>query len=185
MDSGGRRESSPSGTRIRARSRPGTETGPRKSCVLHEMCRPAWVRRQHALEIAEELRQAIGDKIGGTALRLAPLVLVIETRRDRMMGVVHLDDEIGEREFELVRPQAPGVALGARPWRAPRNSRMFAVCPINCRPLFRNGGAKGGKDVAWPPISASMRISPFSARATSTYGAPASSSASRTNSPRP
>src|SRR5665213_459907 len=29
--------------------------------------------------------------------------------------------------------------------RPPRNSRMLAVCPISCRPAFRNGGAKGGR----------------------------------------
>ena len=62
-------------------------------------------------------------------LRLALLVLVVEAAGDRVMRVVRLADEVGDRELDLLR-------LGAEPARrreparaaVPRKARMFAVC---------------------------------------------------------
>jgi len=51
-------------------------------------------------------------------------------------------------------------------------------------PAFRNGGAKGGR-FSRPFIIAIILSMPPDLRATSSYEASASSSASRTNSPRP
>ena len=66
---------------------------------------------------------------------------------------------------------------------APRNSRTFGVCPINCRPAFRNGGS-----TASPSRYACIAVSPpprcSDSSATSTYVAAAVSSVRRTNSPR-
>src|SRR6516165_888936 len=40
----------------------------------------------------------------GAALRLRLLLLVIERARDRMVGVVNLDDQIGELELMRLKP---------------------------------------------------------------------------------
>ena len=50
-------------------------------------------------------------KSADAVLRLGPLILVIQTRGNRMMRVVHFGDEIGERQLQLVRPQPSGVRL--------------------------------------------------------------------------
>ena len=65
---------------------------------------PAGITSEHTLEVVQEFRQSIRDEVSGTLLRLTPLVFVIQARRDRMMGVVRFNDEVGERELELVRP---------------------------------------------------------------------------------
>ena len=70
------------------------------------------VLRQHALEIAEELRHALLEEEGAATLRLGALILVIEAARDRMMGLMHLGHEIGDGELQLVRPQPSGLVLG-------------------------------------------------------------------------
>ena len=65
---------------------------------------------EHALEIAQEFRQAVAPEIFRGELRrralsrLAALVLVVEVDRDRMMSVVRLDHEVGDRELELIDP---------------------------------------------------------------------------------
>src|ERR1700730_13899142 len=59
---------------------------------------------QHSFEIAEIFRRAGFQKILRAPARLLALVLVIEARRDRMMGVVTLDDEIRDGELQLMDP---------------------------------------------------------------------------------
>ncbi len=44
-------------------------------------------------------------EVRGALLRLAALVFVIEVDRDRVMGVVRLADEVGDRELELIDPE--------------------------------------------------------------------------------
>src|SRR5438552_14351916 len=55
---------------------------------------------ERALEVAEELRQALTQKVRRAFLRLAFLILVIQPAGDRVMGVVYLGDEVGERELQ-------------------------------------------------------------------------------------
>ncbi len=43
------------------------------------------------------------------------LVLVVEPGRDRVVGVVDLDDEVGDRELQLVRPQPHGLVARREP----------------------------------------------------------------------
>ena len=47
----------------------------------------------------------------GVAPRLALLLLVVQVRRDRVMGVVHFLQEIGDGELQLVGPQPSGLVL--------------------------------------------------------------------------
>src|SRR5690348_1684411 len=63
------------------------------------------VALEHALEITEIFRDAVGDKIGGAAARFLPLVLVIEGRSDGVMRIVRFIDDIGDRQLQLMRPQ--------------------------------------------------------------------------------
>src|SRR6516165_7313503 len=68
------------------------------------------VARQYLLEVAEVFRYPQFQKILGTALRLRTLVLVIEAAGDRVVGVVRLVDEIGDRQLQLMGPEPPGLA---------------------------------------------------------------------------
>src|SRR6185312_6817610 len=69
-----------------------------------EMAVTAGILGQHALEIIEILRRALLAKILGALLGCRPLLLVIERARDRVMGLMHLGDEIGDGELQLVGP---------------------------------------------------------------------------------
>src|SRR5215211_3998951 len=72
--------------------------------------------RQHALEVAQELRHAILPEIGRAALRGRNLFLVVEPAGDRMMRVVDLDHEVGDGELQLMRPQPSRFVA----WRQPK-----------------------------------------------------------------
>src|SRR5206468_2303738 len=71
----------------------------------------AFFARQHALEVAEEFRQALGGEVRGAALRFGLLVLVVEGAPDRVMRIVHFDQPVGDGELELVRPETRRLAL--------------------------------------------------------------------------
>src|SRR4029077_10944779 len=60
-------------------------------------------RLEDSLEPVEKLRNALGHEHRGAPFRLALLILVVETGRDRMVCVVGLCDEIGDRELDLMR----------------------------------------------------------------------------------
>src|SRR2546425_1241225 len=103
----------------------------------------AFFARQHALEVAEEFRQALGGEVRGAALRFGLLVLVVEGAPDRVMRIVHFDQPVGDGELELVRPETRRLALRREAVRGASHRRMFAVCAITRFPAFRNGGANG------------------------------------------
>src|SRR5262249_28461172 len=50
------------------------------------------------------------EEITGAALGLRALLLVIEAAGYRVVGVVHLVDEIGDCQLQLMRPEPPGLA---------------------------------------------------------------------------
>ena len=83
----------------------------------------------------------------------------------------------------------PASSRGASFSRPPRNSRMFGVCAMTCRPVFRVGTAKGGARRpslrAISVLRGRRRLSPPARVPRRRTGAPASSSARRMNSPRP
>ena len=72
--------------------------------------------RQHPLEIAQELGHAVLQENLRALLGGPALLLVIELGRDRVMGVMHLLHQIGDRELELMgeEPDRPSLA-GASP----------------------------------------------------------------------
>src|SRR5690348_453324 len=59
---------------------------------------------QHALEIAEIFRHAVTPEILGSPPRRRPLLLKIKPARDRMVGIVNFNDEVGNRQLQLMRP---------------------------------------------------------------------------------
>jgi len=63
---------------------------------------------EHPLEVAKVFRDAVRDEISGAPLSFGALILVIEARGDRVMGVVRLVDDIGNRQLQLIRPQPTG-----------------------------------------------------------------------------
>src|SRR5262245_58964891 len=76
----------------------------------HEL---AAVRREHALEVAHELRHTMAPERLAAALRSRALVLVVELAADRVMRVVDLDHEVTDGELKLVRPQ-PALLVARR-----------------------------------------------------------------------
>src|SRR5260221_2493689 len=69
------------------------------------------VALDHALEVAEEFRDAVRAEILRLALGFALLVLVVEARAHRVMRVVRFGDQVGDGELQLVHPQpARGIA---------------------------------------------------------------------------
>ncbi len=59
---------------------------------------------KHGLEIIEELRSTVLQEIPSAPFSLAGLFLVVEAGPDRVMGVVDLNQEVCNREFELMCP---------------------------------------------------------------------------------
>src|SRR5262245_62480512 len=74
----------------------------------------AAVAGKHALEIVQEFGGAQLQKVLGVALGLRLLILIVERRANRMMGVMDLLDKVRDRELQLMRPQAAGL-IGGRP----------------------------------------------------------------------
>src|SRR6516165_8579007 len=67
---------------------------------------------EHALEIAQEFRQAVAPEIFGGELCRRALLFVIEVAGDRMMGVVDQHHEVGDGELQLMHPQPSGLVAG-------------------------------------------------------------------------
>src|SRR3954462_14292057 len=59
---------------------------------------------EHGVEVAHELRQAMLAEFTRPALRLALLLLVIQTAADRMVRVVDFEEPVGDGELLLVNP---------------------------------------------------------------------------------
>src|SRR6267143_2619139 len=66
------------------------------------------------LEVLQELWQAFAPEVRRAAFCFGLLVLVIEAAADRVMGIVHLDQPVGDGELQLVQPQPAGLALGRK-----------------------------------------------------------------------
>src|SRR5579864_1142634 len=77
------------------------------------------VALQHALEIAEIFRDAVGYEIVGAAASFGLLFLVIEARRDRVMRVVRFVDGIGYGQLYLMCPQPSGLLARCQAMAAP------------------------------------------------------------------
>src|SRR2546423_9194760 len=113
--------------RHRARERiaqPGNELNQRQVAIADPPSDQIAVAPRVALddpfEIAELLRNAVGDKIGGTAARFLPLVLVIEGRGDRVMRIVGFIDDIGDRQLQLMRPEPSRLVARREPVTPPK-----------------------------------------------------------------
>src|SRR5438132_5313853 len=89
-----------------------------QACPDHP--RPARaIQLEHALEVAEELRQTHGEEVPGAPLRLRLLLLVRVAVAERVVGVEDLDVEIEDRERKLMRPESP--------WLVPRRELQRAA----------------------------------------------------------
>ena len=66
---------------------------------------------ERALEVRQKLGEPLAQKRPRAEDRFRTLLLVEETARDRVMGVVDLAHEIGDRELERVRGDAARLAL--------------------------------------------------------------------------
>src|SRR2546422_2094828 len=73
----------------------------------------------YLFEVLQELRQAFGPEVRRAPLCFWPLVLVIEAAADRVMGVVHLGQPVGDGELQLVQPQPAGLAPGGKAQAGP------------------------------------------------------------------
>src|ERR1700757_685755 len=69
------------------------------------MLRTGLIAFQHSLEIAEVFWRPRFYEIGGAGAGFFALVLVIEPACNRMVGIVDLVDEIGDRQLQLMGPQ--------------------------------------------------------------------------------
>ena len=78
--------------------------------------------RKDSLEIAEELGDAVLEKIRGPAARLFLLILIIKRYAHRMMRVVSLSDKIRHRQLQFMRPQP--AALGLRRKSVARTQKL-------------------------------------------------------------
>ncbi len=56
------------------------------------------------LEITEKFRHALFPEFARPFLGFTDLILVIQRRAERMMGVVNLDDKIRDGELQLMQP---------------------------------------------------------------------------------
>ncbi len=76
----------------------------------HQMLVAFGVARQHGLQPAEEFWHALGAKFFRGRGRFLFLVLVIQARAYRVVRVVRLVHRVGNRQLDLMRPQAVGNA---------------------------------------------------------------------------
>src|SRR6185436_12950712 len=66
---------------------------------------------QDPFEVAEKLRYAALAKSRRALCSCGLLILVVLVQADRVMCVVHLRHEVGDRQLQLVRPEPPGFAF--------------------------------------------------------------------------
>src|SRR4051812_21826351 len=67
--------------------------------------------RQNGLEAVKIFWHAIVAKILRASCRFLFLIFVIEGGRDRVMRIVGLQHEIGDRQLDLMRPKPAGFVL--------------------------------------------------------------------------
>ena len=73
---------------------------------------------------------------------LAALVLVIQSGRDRMVRVVRLDDEVGERQLELMRPEPARVRFWCKAVPVPEEWPDVGGLPDEAPPRLEEWGCK-------------------------------------------
>src|SRR5579871_4724375 len=71
--------------------------------------------RRQVLEVAEKLGQSSGEKGASAPPRLAPLLSEVKITRDRVVGIVNLRHEVGDRELELMQPEPAALVPGSEP----------------------------------------------------------------------
>ncbi len=103
----------------------------------------ARIMRQHFLEIAEKFGQPVLAEILGAAQRCGLLVLVIKARRDRVMSIVNLGDEIGHGELELMGPKLAGRGSGRQTEPASEIKEDVRGLPDEQIAGLEEGGRKG------------------------------------------
>src|SRR5260370_30006941 len=88
------------------------------------------------------LRRPVLQKIGGAPLCFAALVLIIESACDRVVGIMDLDHEVGDRELQLVCPQTPGIAARRKPMTHAKEEKDICRLPDDELPALeeRRGG---------------------------------------------
>ncbi len=75
----------------------------------------AGVALEHRLEVTEKFRQPVVEEVPRAALRRLFLLLVVQAAADRVMRVVNLVDEVGDRQLELMRPEPAVVVVRRQP----------------------------------------------------------------------
>src|SRR5580704_10369386 len=70
---------------------------------------------QYLLEIAEIFRHALLPELLGALLGGRALILVVQGRPERMVGVVDLQHEIGDGQLQLVHPELWAFRLRRQP----------------------------------------------------------------------
>src|SRR4029077_14267389 len=66
------------------------------------------IASENLLEIPEKLRQTVLPERGRASLRFGLLLLVVKATSHRVMGVMDLDDEVFDRQLQLMRPSLCG-----------------------------------------------------------------------------
>ncbi len=104
--------------RVRKRvAQSGNDLEQRQICVgqaaADQMRGTVCITCEHTLEIADVFWHPVRDEVGCAPFRFAALILVIQARCDRVVGVMRFDDEVCERKLQLKRPQTTRFTL----WR--------------------------------------------------------------------
>jgi hypothetical protein len=118
------------------------------------------------------------------------LVFVVQADTHRVMGVVRLAHHVGDGQLDLVRPDARALAARHQLQRRRQVQQDGGGLPDHQVAVLQEGRGQRRLRRLWRSFRCcSIAGTPCPAgsgpRATSMYGAPAASSARRTNSPRP
>ena len=65
----------------------------------NQIIAPFRIALEHLVEVIEKFGQPLGPEVRGAPLRFTLLLLIVETTRDRMVGVVGFGDPIGDRQL--------------------------------------------------------------------------------------
>ena len=118
------------------------------------------VRREHVLEVAQELRHPLLAEMPGALPCRGLLVLVVEARAERVMRVVRLGQEVGERELQRVDVVAQPIVVRHEPQPRTEELQDQRVLPISRSPTLKTGGANGRIAPGVPRRSATSARTP-------------------------